>query len=371
MLRKLIQMPYLHKERYFNLSKPTRKIDLYIEIVGSSNPRLNAMVKGSELTIARTLKKNYRKVKVSIVDDLRGLEELVAKKPDLVVLGMKLILLDPKLEYDVSPKIWLSTYLNERGIAVTGSDTDALMLEYNKDEAKQVVLDAGLLSAEYFMSPAHEPVFNHSLSYPLFVKPVNRGDSKGIDEKSVVHTDLELITKALAIHKELESDVLVESYLTGKEYSVAVMRKAGTDELIAYPVEIQAPTDSHGNQFLSEKVKEADTEQVLAIEDLHIRKLVSEHAVGVFRALDARDYGRIDMRMDSHGLPHFIEANLMPGLTTSGYLYRCFSLNSTLTYGEMIGQVIELAVERVTEEKRSFENLNTVDDLLDGQMQQV
>lgn len=75
--------------------------------------------------------------------------------------------------------------------------------------------------------------------------------------------------------------------------------------------------------------------------------------------------------MDCHGLPHFIEANLMPGLTTSGYLYRCFSLNSTLTYDEMIGQVIELAVERVTEEKRSFENLNTVDDLLDGQMQQV
>lgn len=348
-----------------SLAVAANKIDLRVEIVGSSNPRLNAMVKDSQLTIAKTLKKHYQRVGISVVDDLAGLERLVAKKPDIVVLGMKLILLDLSVDYDDSPKIWLSDYLLERGIAVTGSDTLALHLEFDKDKAKQVVIDAGLPSAAYFTSPASAPILDHSLSYPLFVKPVNRGDSKGIDEKSVVYTKNALKQKMHSIHRDLASDVLVEEYLSGKEYSVAVIRIPGSNELLALPVELQAPMDHKGNRFLSESVKEADTEQVLAVANNEVKELVSTLARRIFVALGARDYGRIDLRMDGQGIPCFIEANLMPGLSTHGYLSRCFSLNGSMGYDEMIVSIVALARERVDQPTETL----TIEQLIGGHAQ--
>ena len=45
--------------------------------------------------------------------------------------------------------------------------------------------------------------------------------------------------------------------------------------------------------------------------------------------------GRIDIKMDHRGVPHFIEANLMPGLR-KGYFYRSCLLNLNMSYEQMI-----------------------------------
>lgn len=325
---------------------PPRKIDKHIELVGSSNPRLNAMARDAQLSMLAVLRRHYTRVAITIVDDMADLERLVAKKPDLVVLGMKLVLLEPTKGYDDSAKVWLSSYLETHGICCTGSDTAALSLEFDKPEAKQAVMDTGLQSSAYFISSIKHPVFHHDLRYPLFVKPTNRGDSKGIDEMSVVNTQAELERKIVAIHTECDSDVLVEEYLSGKEFSVAVIRQAGSGELLAMPIEICTPADAKGNSFLSETVKDANSEKVLPVRDPGLKQKLNALAVGVFAALGARDYGRIDLRLDSMGVPNFIEANLMPGLSDHGYLSRCFALNKSLTYEDMILSIVGLGFQR-------------------------
>jgi D-alanine-D-alanine ligase len=323
-----------------------KKINKYIEIVGSSNPRLNAMAGDSRRTIAATLRKHYAKVGITIVNDMDDLKSLVAKEPDLVVLGMKLILLDPAKSYDDSPKMWLSAYLEECGIAYTGSGTAALALEFNKHEAKQKTIDAGLRSSAFFISTIAKPTFKHSLQFPLFVKPTNRGDSKGIDEQSVVYSDAELEAKIRSIHNNCSSDALIEEYLPGREFSVAVIQQSGSDDLLAMPIEITTPADKRGHSFLSEAVKNADTEKVLEIHDPELKRSLNTLAIGVFKALGSRDYGRIDMRLDSQGRPSFIEANLMPGLSNHGYLSRCFHLNQHISYADMILAIAALGLRR-------------------------
>lgn len=322
------------------------KIDTYIEIVGSSNPRINAMSRDSQLSMHAVLSKLYTHVGITIVDTMSDLEALVAKKPDLVVLGMKLVLLDPTKEYDDSPKIWLSTYLEEHGISYTGSDTAALNLEFDKHDAKQSVIDAGLRSASFFIANIGSALQAHTLAFPLFVKPTNRGDSKGIDEFSVVYNNTDLEAKVRSIHSELSSNALIEEYLPGREFSVAVIRQPGTDNLTAMPIEIVAPADHKGHSFLSEAVKEADVEKVIGVHDTGLRSKLNALAIGVFQALGSRDYGRIDMRLDAQGEPSFIEANLMPGLSDHGYLIRCFMLNRNIAYDEMIATIVQLAAER-------------------------
>jgi len=322
-------------------------IDKYIEIVASSNSRLNAMSVETQLSIQAVLSKQYEKVEITIVNDLSDLKVLVAKQPDLVVLGMKLVLLEPNKGYKDSSKVWLSDYLNSHGIAFTGSDKNALESgSMNKHVAKQAVLDAGLASPRYFISGVQKPQFKHDLIFPLFVKPTNRGGGKGIDEQSLVYTDSQLKDKIVAIHSVCKSDALVEEYLPGREFSIAVIKKLASTKLIALPIEITMPADKNGNSFLSESVKKADTEAVAFVADAKIRKAINNHAIGVFKALQSRDYGRIDVRLDVNGEPHFIEANLTPGLSDHGYLSRCFKLNMHATYDEMILSIVELAMER-------------------------
>jgi len=321
-------------------------IDKYIEIVGSSNPRLNAMAADAAETIRQVLSQKYTKVGYTIVDDMAGLEALAAKKPDLVILGMKLVLLDSAKGYDDSPKVWLSDYLEEHDIAYTGSDTLALATEFDKPIAKQKVMDAALQSSAYFISSIKQPVFDHSLEFPLFVKPTNRGDSKGIDEMSVVHSQSELEAKITAIHRDCSSDALIEEYLSGREFSVAVIRQS-TGDLLAMPIEITSPADANGNAFLSEAVKDADTEHVLAVDDHILKDKLNTLAIGVFEALGSRDYGRIDMRLDGMGAPSFIEANLMPGLSDHGYLSRCFAINEDISYEDMILSIADLGMQRI------------------------
>jgi D-alanine-D-alanine ligase len=323
-------------------------IDTYIEIVGSSNPRLNAMAQDAQSTILAVLRKKYTKVGTTIVDNMSDLDKLVAKKPDLVILGMKLVLLDTTKSYDDSPKIWLSDYLESHNIAYTGSDTKALIIEFDKPIAKQKVMDAALQSSAYFISSIKQPVFAHNLKFPLFVKPTNRGDSKGIDEMSVVYSQPELEAKITAIHDECSSDALVEEYLSGREFSVAVIRQADSNALLAMPIEITSPVDAKGNSFLSEAVKYADSERVLAIDDASLKDELNALAIGVFEALGSRDYGRIDMRLDSMGTPSFIEANLMPGLSDHGYLSRCFAINEDISYEDMILSIAELGSQRAS-----------------------
>lgn len=321
-------------------------IDKYIEIVGSSNPRLNAMAPDAREAISAVLSKKYTKVDYTIVDDMAGLETLVAKKPDLVILGMKLVLLDPAKGYDDSPKVWLSDYLEQHGITYTGSDTEALAVEFDKPIAKQKVMDAALQSSAYFISSIKQPVFAHNLEFPLFVKPTNRGDSKGIDEMSVVYSQPELEAKITAIHDDCSSDALIEEYLSGREFSVAVIQQS-SGALLAMPIEITSPTDTKGNSFLSEAVKNADTERVLAVTDVDLKDKLNALAIGVFEALGSRDYGRIDMRLDTMGEPSFIEANLMPGLSDHGYLSRCFAINEDIAYEDMILSIADLGLQRM------------------------
>ena len=308
---------------------------------------MSAMSKTTRLSVLTTLQKKYTRVEISVVDTLQDLEALVAKKPDLVILGRRSIRLEPEEGDTGGSKLWLSDYLTENDIDFIGSGTSSLQLQLDKSAAKQHVLDAGLQSSAYFISTMKEPSFKHKLTFPLFVKPTDRGHSKGIDEQSVVHTHAELQAKIISIHDGIKSDALVEEYLPGREFSVAVIEDADGGHM-AMPIEILSPTDENGYNFLSSAVKRADSEEVVYVADGTLKMTVNDLAIDVFKSLGARDYGRIDIRLDGHGAPCFIEANLTPGLSNHGYLARCFFINEQIDYDDMIFAIVGLGFKRTT-----------------------
>lgn len=95
------------------------------------------------------------------------------------------------------------------------------------------------------------------------------------------------------------------------------------------------------------KLKKADTESTHPVADGNLRNSISVLALSVFRALGARDYGRIDIRLDANGVPNFLEANLIPSLIEKyGNFPKACMMNRGLGYEEMILKITDLAINR-------------------------
>ena len=107
------------------------------------------------------------------------------------------------------------------------------------------------------------------------------------------------------------------------------------DAVRAMPIEIIVKENINGHCILDFDVKKNDEENVIAVSDVIVFDKLSRLAKDSFKALGGKSLGRIDIKMDHFGIPHFIEANLMPGLRT-GYFYRSCVLNLDMSYEDMI-----------------------------------
>ena len=101
------------------------------------------------------------------------------------------------------------------------------------------------------------------------------------------------------------------------------------------PIEIIVKENMDGHCILDFDVKKNDEESVIAVSDVIVFDKLSKLAKDSFKALGGKSLGRIDIKMDHLGSPHFIEANLMPGLR-KGYFYRSCVLNLDMSYEDMI-----------------------------------
>lgn len=324
-------------------------INKHIEIVCSTKIGLSSMSQKSRDSIFAVLNKYYKKVGVTIVNNLSDLKILVAKKPDLVFLGMKFIPSNPILGRGDPGKIWIADYLDQHNIAYTGSNQKAHELELNKPLAKQRALDAGLTTSAFYVAIQNQIQSRNEmpLTFPLFIKPTNRGGGLGVDSFSVASNFDQLESKVLSISLDHQSDSLVEEYLPGREFSVAILKDKVSSEFLLMPLELIAPADKNGQRILSEKVKEADSERFVEVTDKEIKSKVTSLAINVFKAIGARDYGRIDIRMDEFGTPQFLEANLLPSLLQSyGNFPKACLLNQKLDFEQMLLSIAELGMAR-------------------------
>lgn len=328
-----------------------KKINKHIEIVRSSKKGLNSLSQESCDGVLVVLTKNYAKVGVTIVNNLQQLEALADIKPDLVFLGMKFVPANEELGLKDPNRIWLTDFFDEHDITYTGSSQTAHELELNKPLAKQCAQEAGIKTSPFLVirqgqipSRADFP-----LEFPLFVKPTSRGGGFGVDSDSVVLNFEQLQSKIQAI-SALQSDSLIEEYLSGREFSVALLKNEQSSEFMVMPLELIVQPDSRGARLLSGKVKSSNEEITVEVTDATIKSKICELALDMFHALGARDYGRIDIRLDKNGTVHFLEANLLPSLISGyGSFPKACVLNIGLDYEPMILSIVRLGLARSLE----------------------
>lgn len=313
-----------------------KKIYKTIEIITIPTPldsdavHLNIGIELDEHLIRNILSEVYQHVRITEIKSQADLDQLGTRKPDLVFSGVKYFDFDDQ-------QLWLNDFLDQHGIAYIASNRKALDGEFDKSNAKKLMQKAGIATADYFTTVPDENRTEASIpiAFPLFVKPVAGGDSQGIDANSVVNDFASFQAKVTDIWETQNSRSLVETYLSGREYSVGIFEDRASGELTAMPIEIIAQKNKNGQRILDYDIKRFDSEQVIAVKNPTIHKQLSKLAKAAFKVLNGKAFGRIDIKMNHHNSPHFMEANLMPGLR-KGYFYRSCAMNLNLTYEQMI-----------------------------------
>jgi D-alanine-D-alanine ligase len=113
--------------------------------------------------------------------------------------------------------------LEAYGIPFTFSTADVLTVAMDKALAKLVVRQAGVLTPDFAVIRSARDLRAVDLPYPLFVKPLAEGTSKGVQETSKVADRAALTAKCLDVLKTYRQPALVETFLPGREFTVGLL----------------------------------------------------------------------------------------------------------------------------------------------------
>jgi D-alanine-D-alanine ligase len=217
----------------------------------------------------------------------------------------------------------LRALLEQTGIPFVGSRTEAAQLAWSKPTAKAIVARAGVatpasvaLPKETFRELGANSVLATVLSglgTPLVVKPAKGGSAQGV---TIVESAEEL--PHAMVDAYTYSDVaLIERKIEGTEVSVAVIDTGDGPEALP-AVEIEPV---NGVYSFDARYNAGETRfYVPARLDPEVSARVAETATTAHSALGLRHLSRIDLIVDAEGVPWFLEANVLPGLTETSIM---------------------------------------------------
>jgi D-alanine-D-alanine ligase len=237
----------------------------------------------------------------------------------------------------------------------TGSDPATLSISLDKVLAKRIVNQHGVPVANSIVMLTGKEKLPKGLSFPLVVKPVAEGSSKGVSEKSVVRNDDELREIAREIAGKYRQGALVEEFLTGREFTVGLLGEKRPRVLP--PMEIVFLNKDKPNPIYTFEHKLDVTDEIRydapAVVDAALLKQIERVARDTFGALGCRDVARIDLRMDSRGRVNFIECNPLPGLTPEWSDLCLIAKAANMAYRDLIGEILAPAIRRFRERDRA------------------
>ncbi|KFE66847.1 D-alanine--D-alanine ligase family protein [Hyalangium minutum] len=237
-------------------------------------------------------------------------------------------------------------------IPYTGSDPATLSLALDKALAKKIVRQAGIHTPTFqLMHTGKERLNKDFTGFPLMVKPVAEGSSKGVVSKSVCHSEAELRDVVKEIVGKYQQPALIEEYIGGREFTVGLLGERRPRVLP--PMEIVFLDKEEKNPVYSFQHKLDWTDRIrydapAKIEPALLEKLRAA-ARGSFMALGCRDVARIDFRMDDKGRIFFIECNPLPGLTPGWSDLVLIAQGAGMDYRTLIGEIMAPAIRRYKE----------------------
>lgn len=240
-------------------------------------------------------------------------------------------------------------------IPYTGSSPITQALVMNKYRTKQTLSANGIPTLPCQLFEQSADLQTCPLTFPLIVKPVAQGSSAGITNDSVVLDIHSLQRQVEFIIKTFNEPALVEPFLTGREFSVAMI---GNPPKILPIIEADhsalpkgyLPLDSLEVKWIIEEQPESNHLICPARLEKKLQESLTRIALRVWESLGILDWCRMDIRCDNEQNPYVLEVNSPPGMippeiSISSYLP--FAARAAgMDYNSLLTAVINAAQER-------------------------
>jgi D-alanine-D-alanine ligase len=245
-------------------------------------------------------------------------------------------------------------------VPYSGSDPFTLSLCLHKARTKDVLTARGIPNAAFTLvenEAALEQLARAKTTFPLFLKPVQEGSSKGITERNLVRSADELVAQGRFLLSTYHQPVIAEAFLTGAEFTCGVLGNGDSAEVLPlvainfgslpngavpiYGYEAKWIWDTPSDPLdIFECPAKIDAALHAAIEDVVLR---------AYRVLGCRDWSRIDVRLDAAGVPNIVEVNPLPGILPNPEDNSCLpkaARAAGLSYDQLIQSALKHAAER-------------------------
>jgi D-alanine-D-alanine ligase len=235
--------------------------------------------------------------------------------------------------------------LDNFGIPYTFSDPLVLSLTLHKAMTKRVLRDLGIPTPDFMLIESEADLPKMALPYPLFLKPVAEGTSKGITAASRVCSPEQLAQTSGDLLRKFNQPVLVEEFLPGREFTVGITG-TGCDSRVLGVMEIFL--EAEAEPLVYSYSNKANYEKLVRYHLASDKKArhAAEIALTAWRGLGCRDAGRIDLRCDSKGRVNLLELNPLPGLHPVRSDLCILARMLDISYPKLIQMIIYSACQR-------------------------
>jgi D-alanine-D-alanine ligase len=237
--------------------------------------------------------------------------------------------------------------LEMAGIPFVGADALTLGLALDKIIAKKIFIAEKIPTPKFFeVRTMNELINTDHCKFPLIVKPRFEGSSKGLTENSRVVNKEELKKQVELIINVYKQPALVEEFISGQEFTVAVVGNNPPQALPVVQVKIDGELQLNDKFYTFARIASDRLEYVCpAPISEELKSTLMDLAVRVYRAVDCRDFGRVDFRVDNQGRPYALEINPLPSLSTED-VFMLIAKQIGISYPEMVGRILKNALAR-------------------------
>lgn len=254
------------------------------------------------------------------------------------------------------------------GIPYTHSGALTQAINLDKSLTKKIWQFHGLPTPKFAQIGWAEKPYVEGLRFPVIVKPNSEGSSKGIFNDNLVEDPSKLLVKIRDTRKKYGDGVLVEEFMSGREFTITVMGNPTTgsgqalpgqpyvlpiveQNFAVFPKNLQKFSSYEAKWFFEDTLPDPHIAYICPARlEPKLEKMIKNICIKAFTVLGCRDIARIDLRLDADGKPNLLELNTMPGMIPGTDIVSYFPVAARAagwSYNQMVGQIIIHARERL------------------------
>ena len=252
----------------------------------------------------------------------------------------------------------IASYMELMRLPYTGCNPRGLLLAHDKALSKKLLSFHRIRTPNFVVFPLRQKVsVPKRLQFPLFVKSLYEDGSYGISQASIVHNEQKLQERVSYLHEKLETPVLAEEYIEGRELYLAMI---GNKRCTAFPVLelVFGKMSDDAAKIATSKVKwDWDYQKKHGIDikeaelDKQLMEKIGRLGKRIYRVLGINGYARIDMRLSENGEVYVLEANANPDIAYGEELSLAAEV-AGLSYEQLLQKVINLGLTYRPEMRR-------------------